>query len=159
MKRTSQMKRASQLLLLLSLFIDRATAMRMTRRIVLPASIAAATPLLAAAADNAAVKKFSLNAKLSVKPDRRDEFLTVSRNLAKGTRSSEPLAIEFEYFESTSEPNIFYFYETYKGQKGFDAHTGTPHFATWEKFCATEPFSAPPVLQFYEEARAPPGWE
>ena len=145
--------RTPQLLLLILLLLDRAATMRMTRMtrrnaLVLPAAIATATPLLPAVAD---AGLYHLNVKLSVKPNRRDEFIKVIENNAKGTRTAEPLAVEYVWGESTTEPNIFYFSEKYKGRAGFEAHTKSPHFAAWETFVATEPFTAPPVVQFYEE--------
>lgn len=115
----------------------------------LRAEVAALEAKVPAAAS--AATKYCLNVKLSVKPSRRDEFIKVIDNNAKGTRSAEPLAVEYVWGESTTEPNIFFFYEKYKGREGFEAHTRTPHFAAWEAFVATEPFTAPPVVQFYEE--------
>ena len=36
------------------------------------------------------------------------------------------------------------------GKEGFDAHTQAPHFAVWEAFAATEPFTAEPEVCFFE---------
>ena len=53
--------------------------------------------------------------------------------------------------EDTEQPNTFHFYEKYEGRGGFEAHTQTEHFADWEVFAATDPFTEPPVVSFYEE--------
>ena len=82
--------------------------------------------------------------------------------------------------ESTTERNTFYFHEQYKGKAGFEAHTQAPHFKVslkwtrhsdcsekerrlkvvrvqvWEEFAATEPFTKPPEVQFFEVAAKAP---
>lgn len=37
----------------------------------------------------------------------------------------------------------------YLGEAGFKAHTQAPHFAAWEEFAATDPFTEPPVVKFF----------
>ena len=95
--------------------------------------------------------KFCLNVKLCIKPERRVEFIECIQNNQKGTLQTEPLAIEYVWGEDTSEPHTFHFFEKYEGRQGFEAHQSTPHFAAWEEFASTEPFTSPPVVQFYEE--------
>ena len=95
--------------------------------------------------------KFCLNVQLCIKPERRDEFIECIRNNQKGTLSSEPLALEYTWGEDTTEPNTFHFYEKYEGKAGFEAHQATDHFAAWEEFAASDPFTSPPVVKFYEE--------
>ena len=51
--------------------------------------------------------------------------------------------------ESEGEPNTFYFHEEYKDKEGFLAHTKTPHFAAWEKFASSDPFTKPPEVVFF----------
>ena len=102
-----------------------------------------------AAADDA--PKFCLNVKLCIKPERRDEFMECIKNNKAGTIGTEPLAEAYIWGEDTETKNTFHFYEKYKGKAGFEAHQKTPHFAAWEAFASTEPFSEPPVVQFYEE--------
>jgi len=101
--------------------------------------------------DAASTSKFCLNVKLCIKPERRDEFLTCIRNNQAGTLSSEPLAIDYKWGEAADAPNTFHFYERYKGKAGFEEHQQTPHFAAWEEFASSDPFTAPPVVEFYEE--------
>ena len=95
--------------------------------------------------------KFCLNVKLCIKPERRDEFMECIKNNKAGTLGTEPLAEAYIWGEDTETKNTFHFYEKYKGKAGFEAHQKTPHFAAWEKFASTDPFSEPPVVQFYEE--------
>merc|ERR1712046_446511 len=95
--------------------------------------------------------KFCLNVKLCIKPQRRDEFIACIRNNQQGTLSTEPLALEYTWGESMDAPNTFHFYEKYVGRAGFEAHQATEHFAAWETFAASEPFTSPPVVEFYEE--------
>ena len=95
--------------------------------------------------------KFCLNVKLCIKAECRDQFIECIRNNQKGTLSTEPLALEYTWGESTEEPNTFHFYEKYEGKAGFEAHQATPHFAAWEEFAETDPFTSPPVVEFYEE--------
>mmetsp|Transcript_13232 Transcript_13232/g.32343 ORF Transcript_13232/g.32343 Transcript_13232/m.32343 type:complete len:159 (-) Transcript_13232:140-616(-) len=98
-----------------------------------------------------AEQKFFLNVKLCVKPERREEFLECIRANQKGTRENEPLALMYEWGECTTQKNTFYFQEQYVSKEGFEAHTKMPHFADWEKFAATDPFSEEPEVIFFKE--------
>lgn len=100
---------------------------------------------------------YCLAVKLCVKPERRDEFLECIANNQRGTLSSaEPLALEYKYGEDATTPNTFHFFEKYKGKEGFEAHTKAPHFVVWEKFAATDPFTSPPEIAFFEEVGPAP---
>jgi len=92
---------------------------------------------------------YCLNVTLYVKPERRAEFLQCIKNNKAGTLSNEPLAVTYCYGEDTKEPNTFHFHEQYIGREGFEAHTKALHFAAWEKFASSDPFSAPPVVKFW----------
>lgn len=65
---------------------------------------------------------------LSVKPSRRDEFLSVIRANQAGTLSTEPLARGYTFGENTETPNVFHFQEQFASEDGFKAHTKTEHF-------------------------------
>ena len=110
------------------------------------------TSLAAGGSADAAVKKFCVSVNLYVKPECREEFLRVIAINSAGTLSNEPLNISYTWGESTTEKNTFHFQEQFKGQAGFDAHTQSPHFATWKKFADAEdsPFWKPPVVFFFE---------
>jgi len=80
----------------------------------------------------------------------RDEFLDVIQENARGSNEDEPLCLQYTWGEDINTPNIFYFHEEYLGKEGFDAHAASEHFAKWETFAATEPFTKPPVVSFYK---------
>ena len=109
--------------------------------------------LLAVASVASALKAplYCLNVQLCIKPERRDEFLATIKANQAGTLSKEPLAVTYLFGEDESTPNTFHFFEQYEGRAGFEAHTQAPHFADWEAFASTDPFTSPPVVSFYEE--------
>ena len=43
--------------------------------------------------------------------------------------------------EDTETPNLFHFHEEYRGIEGFNEHAATPHFAVWDEFALTDPFT------------------
>lgn len=96
---------------------------------------------------------FCLNVELCIQPERREEFLTVILNNQKGSRGDEPLCLQYDFGESLEKPNHFYFHEQYTGaqdgKEGFEAHQAAPHFAAWEDFAATNPFTKDPVVAFF----------
>ena len=92
---------------------------------------------------------YGLLVTLRVKPSRREEFLRCIRANREGTLRTEPLALLYQWGESATELNTFYFQEAYKGKAGFEAHTRTAHFAAWEEFAATDPFTAAPEVCFF----------
>ncbi|KAL1524604.1 hypothetical protein AB1Y20_019493 [Prymnesium parvum] len=94
---------------------------------------------------------FCVNVVLRVKAERRDEFLEVIRNNQLGTLRDEALALVYVWGEDVDTPNTFHFHEQYLGRAGFEAHQKTPHFARWEEFAATDPFTAPPEVTFFNE--------
>ncbi len=102
---------------------------------------------------SANTKKFCLNVSLYVKPERREEFLSVIKQNQHGTLTTEPLVILYSWGENTKEPNTFHFQEQYIGEEGFIAHTKAAHFAVWQKFAdeGESPFTKPPLVEFFEE--------
>ena len=96
---------------------------------------------------------FCLNVELCVKPESRDDFLRVIENNYKGS-NQEQLCLQYNYGESVETPNTFHFHEEYtgeeEGKEGFDAHAKAPHFKVWEEFADTDPFTKPPVVQFFK---------
>jgi len=96
---------------------------------------------------------YCLNVELCIKPELRDEFLKVIQNNADNS-NKEPLCLQYVWGESTEVRNSFYFHEQYtgleEGREGFEAHTKTPHFAVWEDFTTKDPFTKPPVVDFFK---------
>lgn len=101
---------------------------------------------------NAALEKYCLNVNLYIEPSRREEFLTVLKNNAKGTLSTEERCLQYSWGESVDSPNTFHFHEAYIGKEGFEYHTNSPHFQAWEKFASSEPspFSKAPEVVFFK---------
>ena len=104
---------------------------------------------------------FGLNVNLYPKESVRDEFLEVISNNKQGTDETEKLALQYTYGESVGvegiaegSPNTFHFHEQYigknHGKEGFDAHATMPHFAAWEDFVGTDPFSKDPEVYFFK---------
>ena len=96
-------------------------------------------------------KLYCLNVKLCIKPEVRTQFLRCIEANQRGTLGTEPAAVTYLFGEDESTPNTFHFFEQYRGVEGFNAHTKTSHFADWEAFAGTGPFTEPPVVSFYEE--------
>jgi (4S)-4-hydroxy-5-phosphonooxypentane-2,3-dione isomerase len=96
---------------------------------------------------------FCLNVELCIKESVREEFLSVIRNNQKGSLTTEALCRQYDYGESTTTPNSFYFHEQYlgkeRGQEGLLAHQGSAHFQLWEEFAAPNPFTKDPVVSLF----------
>jgi len=97
---------------------------------------------------------FGVQVELCIKANLIDEFLDVIRNNQRGSTNDETLCLQYVWGESTVEKNTFVFHEEYMGddggKEGFDAHTQTPHFEKWEEFTEKDPFSRPPVVNFFK---------
>ena len=52
---------------------------------------------------------FLLNVTLKVKPERREEFIACIKANQQGTLANEPLAVLYQWGESTTEPDTFHF--------------------------------------------------
>jgi quinol monooxygenase YgiN len=66
----------------------------------------------------------SFIAKLVVKPDRRDEFISLQTELKGLVFSHEPDALVYELLQSDDDPNVFYCVATFKDEAAFDHHMG-----------------------------------
>lgn len=113
-----------------------------------------ASPFSLKMSDN---KVFALNAKFSIKPSRREEFISIIRNDQTETLEKEPKALQFVVGEDTENVNTFYLHEQYIGEEGFQEHTETPHFAEWMKFTESDPFEegGAPAVDFFFGTHAP----
>ena len=97
---------------------------------------------------------FCVNVNLHVKPERRADFIEVIRINQEGSRTKEKLCKQYLWGESSSTANIFHFQEQFFGEEGFLAHQKSEHFAVWERFVASDPFTRPPEVFLFEEANA-----
>ena len=53
------------------------------------------------------------------------------------------------YFKCWVRKEYTHNHEKYHGEAGFKAHQAAPHFADWEMFAGTDPFTAPPEVFVY----------
>ena len=87
----------------------------------------------------------------------RQEFIKVILNNQRGSVEDEPLCLQYEIGECTNEENKFIFHEEYTGdndgKEGFDAHSKVLHFQKWEEFVQMDPFTKPPVVNFFKTLR------
>lgn len=93
---------------------------------------------------------FCLNVNLFVKHERREEFIEIIQQNQRGART-EPLCRLYVWGASLDDPNVFFFHEEYAGMEGFLYHKTTDHFAAWERFAGSNPFSKPPEIFFFNE--------
>jgi len=96
-------------------------------------------------------RAYALNAKFSILPERRDEFLQIIKEDQKQTLATEPGAIRFVVGEDAKESNTFYLHEEYSSVEAFEAHGKTPHFGPWDEFTKSNPWSegGEPKAGFY----------
>jgi (4S)-4-hydroxy-5-phosphonooxypentane-2,3-dione isomerase len=80
----------------------------------------------------------ALNVKVKVRPEHREEFLSVIQMDARETLRTEPGALQFVIGEDCEERNIFYFHEQYKSLDDVTYHKSTPHFQEWVEFQKTK---------------------
>ena len=92
---------------------------------------------------------YCLNVKLCIDPDKREEFLSVIENNAKGSNTLEPSCLQYIWGEDESIKNTFHFHEQYIGEQGFLEHKAAPHFDKWEQFVTSNPFTEEPVVNFF----------
>ena len=97
------------------------------------------------------LKPFAVNVKFSIKPDKRDDFLSLIKEIQKKTLATEPAALQFLVGEDVGTPNTFYMHAQFVGEEGFKAHRDTPHSGEWQKFSSDALFSdgGEPTFDFY----------
>lgn len=93
----------------------------------------------------------ALNAKFTIKADRRDEFLKIIKHDQEKTLSDEKGSIQFVIGEDKEKENTFYLFEQYVNEEAFKEHNEMPHFQPWGAFTKTDPFAegGEPVAGFY----------
>lgn len=95
---------------------------------------------------------FSLNVRLSVKPEHRSAFLTALRADRDGALATEPRAFAYTFGEDCNSPNVFHMFEQYVDREAFVEHTKTPHYSAWAAFKETaQPFAEPTEVSYYME--------
>jgi autoinducer 2-degrading protein len=81
---------------------------------------------------------------VKVKPDKREQFLSVIEDDSICSVRDEPGCVRFDVLQDQSDPNTYYFYEVYHDEAAFQAHTQTPHLARW-RAAAAEVLEGPSV--------------
>ncbi|GFH53254.1 hypothetical protein CTEN210_09730 [Chaetoceros tenuissimus] len=96
-------------------------------------------------------KPYAVNLKFSVKPSRREDFLSLIKDNQRKTLELEPASLQYTVGEDLSKPNTFYIHEQFIGAEGFDAHRAMDHAGDWAAFKSSDPFEegGEPVLDFY----------
>jgi quinol monooxygenase YgiN len=76
-------------------------------------------------------EKVSVVAKLTIKPDKADEFPAQWDLLIDHIAANEPGCEHYTLHRSSTEPNVFYVTEIYENQAALDAHMGSDVFAAF----------------------------
>jgi quinol monooxygenase YgiN len=85
---------------------------------------------------------FALNAKMSIRPEKREAWLEQIKDDQLCTRRDEQGNLQFVITEDETTPNTFYLHEQFIDESAFEEHTKTPHFARYDDFCKAEnPFA------------------
>jgi len=100
------------------------------RRIALLASATALAAALAAppATAQADAGTFALIAKITIKPGQVDSFVEATKVQVEASRA-EPGVVEFRVLASSSDPLVFYSFESYRDKPAFEARVRTPSTA------------------------------
>ena len=70
---------------------------------------------------------------LKVKPELRDRFLAAAEDDSICSVRDEPGCMRFDVLQDANDENHFYFYEVYRDDAAFQAHTQAPHYARWRE--------------------------
>ena len=81
-------------------------------------------------------RPYALMVTVTVKPEKKEEFLAVMAADAVGTRA-EPDNLRFDLLSDEEDASKFYLYSVYKSKEGLEAHRTTPHYKAWSDFRAS----------------------
>ncbi|MFN0071240.1 MAG: putative quinol monooxygenase [Chloroflexota bacterium] len=73
----------------------------------------------------------TLMVKLTVKPERVDEFLTALEANGRAAVRDEPGCYRFDVSRGIDDSSIIYLYEVYADEAALDAHRLAPHYIKW----------------------------
>ena len=85
---------------------------------------------------------FAIWVTVKVKPDKREQFLAAIEDDSICSVRDEPGCVRFDVLQDRNDPDRYYFYEVYKDEAAFQAHTETPHLKRWRaaaEECLAEP--------------------
>ena len=96
-------------------------------------------------------RPYAVNLRFSLKPSRRQDFLSLAKENQRKSLDLEPAALQYTVGEDIDTPNTFYIHEQFIGAEGFDAHRAMDHAADWDTFKNSDPFTdeGTPVIDFY----------
>lgn len=84
---------------------------------------------------------YAIFVSVKIKPEKREQFLSVIEDDSICSVRDEPGCVRFDVLQDQSDPDHYYFYEVYQDEAAFQAHTQTPHLARWReaaKECVAE---------------------
>ena len=73
----------------------------------------------------------SLVVQMTVRPDRREEFLAGMAANAEASVRDEPGCLRFDVCSVDGDDDRFLLYELYSDAEAFAVHKASPHFAQW----------------------------
>ncbi|HEX3247438.1 MAG TPA: putative quinol monooxygenase [Chloroflexota bacterium] len=73
----------------------------------------------------------TLMVKLSVKPEKVDEFLPLLEANGRAAVRDEPGCYRFDISRGKDNPSDIYLYEVYADEAALDAHRDAPHYIKW----------------------------
>src|SRR5215471_10760206 len=81
---------------------------------------------------------FAVVVPLKVKPEMREKFLAAALDDSTCSVRDEPGCLRFDVLQDNADPNHFFFYEVYRDEDAFAAHSsGTyAHFTRWRAAAA-----------------------
>lgn len=105
--------------------------------------------MMASSSTNDESLPFALNLKVTVLPEKRDEWLKQIKADQVSSREEEG-NIQFSLSEDIESPNTFYLHEQYVNEAAFVAHTQSPHFKRYDDFVKAEsPCVGEPEIFFF----------
>ena len=70
---------------------------------------------------------------LTVKSDKREQFLAAAQDDSTSSVRDEPGCLRFDVLQDGKDPNHFFFYEVYQDDAAIAAHRTMAHYSRWEK--------------------------
>lgn len=89
-------------------------------------------------------------AKVRAAKGKGDALAALLTEQAVTVRNAEPGCLVYRVHRSTTDPDLFLFYETYVDDVAFDAHRNAPHLAAYRKRRESEGLTdGPAVVEVY----------
>lgn len=84
-------------------------------------------------------------ARLRAAPGKGDALAALLAEQVATVRSTEPGCVAYTAHRSTSDPELFLFYELYEDDAAFDLHRRSPHLAAYRERREAEGLTAGPA--------------